>query len=208
MLQDVIRMTYDVALCHPDEITKLIPKSSGWLSNWQYLIRLTYGQCHSDDIRSFPKSSGWHNVSWTLCHPDEIPPWPYLIRMTYDQCRYHPDDVVLCHPDEITNLIRKSSGWLSYSQYPTGWLMADALCHPDDLTGVGISYGWVTTNSLSHPDYIPFHPDDLMRLVSHPDESRQCYYITRMRYVFFLKSSGRDSKFRFSTPRGGPSALP
>ena len=29
VLQYVIRMTYDIALCLPDEITNLIPKSSG-----------------------------------------------------------------------------------------------------------------------------------------------------------------------------------
>ena len=51
------------------------------------------------------------------------------------------------------------------------------LCHPDDLTEVGISL-------------------------------RTCYVVIRMRYASNLKSSGWDSKFRFSTPRGGPPALP
>ena len=32
-------------LCHPDQITNLIPKWSGWLSYFQYLIRMTYGHC-------------------------------------------------------------------------------------------------------------------------------------------------------------------
>ena len=48
----------------------------------------------------------------------------------------------------------------------------------------------------------------LTSLVSHPDELRQCYYVIRMRYASFLKSSGWDSKFRFFRTRGGPSALP
>ena len=53
-LQDVTRMTYDVALCHPDEITNLIPQSSGWPSYSQYLIRMTYRHCRT--------SSGWLTV--------------------------------------------------------------------------------------------------------------------------------------------------
>ena len=54
------------------------------------------------------------------------------------------------------------------------------LCHPDDLTEVGFSSGWVAAMLLCHPDEIRF----------------------------LLKSSGWDSKVRFSTTRGGPSALP
>ena len=34
--------------------------------------------------------------------------------------------------------------------------MVDALCHPDDLAGVGILFGWITANSLCHPDDILF----------------------------------------------------
>ena len=48
-------------LCHPDEIINLIPKSSGWLSYSQYLIRMTYDQCRM--------SSGWLTM------------FPYVIRM-------------------------------------------------------------------------------------------------------------------------------
>ena len=44
--------------------------------------------------------------------------------------------------------------------------------------------------------------------ICHPDELGQCYYVIRMTYAFTLKSSGWDSKFRFSITRGGPSALP
>ena len=55
VLQYVIWMTSDSALCHPDEITILIPKSSGWRSYRQYLIRVTNDivLSHADDIRSF-----------------------------------------------------------------------------------------------------------------------------------------------------------
>ena len=49
---------YNVALSHPDEITNVIPKSSGWFCNWQYLIRMTYDRCIM--------SSGWLGWSWYL----------------------------------------------------------------------------------------------------------------------------------------------
>ena len=72
---------------------------------------------HSDDIRSFHKSSVWNDVGWILCHPDEIAPGRIssrrpmqgVIRMTYD--------INLCHPHEITNFIPKASKWLNYCQY-------------------------------------------------------------------------------------------
>ena len=60
------RTGLNVALCHPDEITYLIPKSSGWLGYWQYFIRRTYGHCRM--------SSRWHNLIWTLSHPDDLAP--------------------------------------------------------------------------------------------------------------------------------------
>ena len=87
-MQDVIRMTYDVALCHPDEITNVIPKSSGWLSYFQYLIRMTDGRCIM--------SSGWLNWRW------------YLIRMSYGNVimssGWHTLPF-LSHPDEIRNFV-------------------------------------------------------------------------------------------------------
>ena len=47
-----------------------------------------------------------------------------------------------------------------------------------------------------------------LALVSHPGELRQYYYVIWVRYASFIDSSGRDSKFRFSTTSGGRSALP
>ena len=46
-------MTDDIGLCHPDEITNLIPKSSG--QPMQDVIRMTYdvARCHPDDITYF-----------------------------------------------------------------------------------------------------------------------------------------------------------
>ena len=61
----------DSAGCHPDDFPNLIrrakchlnPKSSGWVTTWLYLIRMTHGRCIM--------SSGWLSWRW------------YLIRMSY-----------------------------------------------------------------------------------------------------------------------------
>ena len=88
LIQDVIRITYDVALCHPNEITNLIPKSSTWLSYSQYLIQMTYRHCRM--------SFGWltilpYLIPMTQRHLNLkslgwVSSWPYLIRMTYGRC--------------------------------------------------------------------------------------------------------------------------
>ena len=111
--------------------------------------------CHLYDIRSFSKSSRWHNVNWTLCHPD--------VR---------------------NNLITKSSGWLSLShpydlaigRISFGWFMANVFSHPDDIRSFHKSSGWNDVGwILCHPDEIApgrissrrrmtnegCHPDDL-----------------------------------------------
>ena len=96
-MQDVIRMTYDVALCHPDEITKIwsishpdelaIPSiSSGWVT--------ANSLCHPDDILFHFMSSGWLNWGW------------FLIRMSYGNVIMSSGwDTLpfLSHPDEIAN---------------------------------------------------------------------------------------------------------
>ena len=104
-MQDVIRMTYDVALCHPNEITKIwslshpddlaIPSiSSGWLIVDAYVIRMTYLALVS--------------------HPDELRQIHYVIRMTYSS--------ILCHPDYLTEV-----------GFSSGWVTAMLLCHPDEI---------------------------------------------------------------------------
>ena len=117
-MQDVIRMTYDVALCHPDEITKIwslshpddlaIPSiSSGWL--------IVDAWCHPDDLPGVGISSGWVTAN-SLCHPDDIlfhfmsPGWLnwgwFLIRMSYGNVIMSSGwDTLpfLSHPDEIAN---------------------------------------------------------------------------------------------------------
>ena len=117
-MQDVIRMTYDVALCHPDEITKIwslshpddlaIPSiSSGWL--------IVDALCHPDDLPGVGISSGWVTAN-SLCHRDDIlfhfmSSWWlnwgwFLIRMSYGNVNMSSGwDTLpfLSHPDEIAN---------------------------------------------------------------------------------------------------------
>ena len=117
-MQDVIRMTYDVALCHPDEITKIwslshpddlaIPSiSSGWL--------IADALCHPDDLPGVGISSGWVTAI-SLCHPDDLlfhfmsSGWLnwgwFLIRMSYGNVIMSSGwDTLpfLSHPDEIAN---------------------------------------------------------------------------------------------------------
>ena len=117
-MQDVIRMTYDVALCHPDAITKIwslshpddlaiTSISSGWL--------IVDALCHPDDLPGVGISSGWVTAN-SLCHPDDIlfhfmsSGWLnwgwFLIRMSYGNVIMSSGwDALpfLSHPDEIAN---------------------------------------------------------------------------------------------------------
>ena len=61
--------------------------------------------------------------------------------------------------------------------------MADALCHPDDLAGVGISSGWVTANSFCQPDDILFH-------IMSSGWLNRGWYLIRMSYGNAIMSSG------------------
>ena len=124
-------------LSHPDEITMLIPKSSGWLSYRQYLIRMTYGYCRMSPgwLTFCPISSGWHNVIWTLSHPDELAPGRISSGWLLDTAVCHPDDISYHH---------MSSGWLSRNQYQIRM----------SYDTVIMSSGWHTLPFLSHPGEI------------------------------------------------------
>ena len=128
--------------------------------------------CHPENILQCPKVIRMRK-HLAVSHADDLWTLQDVIRMTYD--------VALCHSDEITNMILKSSGWLP--SISSGWLMADALCHPDDLAGDGISPEWVTANSLCHPDDILFHrmPSGLVNWV---------WYLIRMSSDNVIMSSG------------------
>ena len=79
-----------------------------------------------------------HFIQENACHPDDL---------RYYAISFGRHNVIwtLSHPGEVAS-----------DRISSRWLMADALCHPDDLANV-ISSGWVTANSLCHPDNIPFH---------------------------------------------------
>ena len=64
--------------------------------------------------------------------------------------------------------------------------MVDAICHPDDLAGVGILSGRVTENSLCHPDYIPFYRMSSERL-------NWGWYLIRMNYGNVIMAPGWDT---------------
>ena len=137
---------YHQELSHPDEIWTIV-KSSGWLA--------------------IVTSSGW--LRDQMC---------YLIRMIWGNIESHPDDILtaasLSHRYEIRPGAT-SSGWHNVSiSISSGWLIADALCHPEDLAAaslshryeirpgatssgwhnvsISISSGWLIADALCHPD--------------------------------------------------------
>ena len=118
-MQDVIRMTYDVALCHPDEITKI------------------WSQSHPDDLAIPSISSGWLIVD-ALCHPDDLPG----VGISSGWVTANS----LCHPDDILFHFM-SSGWLNWGWFlirmsygnvimSSGWDTLPFLSHPDEIANV------------------------------------------------------------------------
>ena len=154
--------------------------------------------CHPDDIRSFPMSSGWHNVSWFLCHPDEIAPSRISSGWFMTNAGCHPDDLWCClMPSgwDSENLIPKSSGWLSYSQYlirmtyrrcimSSGWLTwrwyLIRMSYGKFIMSSGwhtlpfMSSGWLTRGwfliRMSCGNVIMSSRWDTLPFLSHPDE--------------------------------------
>ena len=76
----------DLRYCHISPGWHNVINSSGWVSSWQYLIRMTFGHHHI--------SSGWLSRNW------------YIIRMSYNNVimssGWHTLPL-LSHPDEIAN---------------------------------------------------------------------------------------------------------
>ena len=91
--------------------------------------------CHPDDLRSFTKSSGWHNVFELISHPDELA----IARISTGWFM----DTVVCHPDDIS-FHHMSPGWLS-----SNWYLI-RMCYDNVI----LSSGWHTLPFLSHPDEI------------------------------------------------------
>ena len=95
------------------------PKPSGGL-NWRwYLIRMTYGQCHPDDIRSHPQLSHPDYIPFHLMSPGWLNWGWHRIRMIYGQCIMSSGwqtPPILSHPDN-TPFHLMSSGWLNWGWY-------------------------------------------------------------------------------------------
>ena len=145
-MQDVIRMTYDVALCHPDEITKI------WSLN------------HPDDLAIPSISSGWLIVD-ALCHPDDLPGVGISCGWVTANSLCHTDDILfhLCHPDDLPDVGISS-----------GWVTANSLCHPDDILFHFMSSGWLNWGwfliRMSYGNVIMSSGWDTLLFLSHPDE--------------------------------------
>ena len=115
-MQDVIRMTCDVAWCHPDEISKI------------------WSLSHPDDLAIPSISSGWLIVD-TLCHPGDLPG----VGISSGWVTANS----LCHPDDILFHFL-SSGWLNWGWFliqmsygnvimSSGWDTLPFLSHPDEI---------------------------------------------------------------------------
>ena len=145
-------MTYGSTICHPDEITMLIPKSSGRLSYRQYLIRITYGH--------FRILSGWLTILPYLIRMAKhhlnpklsrwVSSWSYLIRITEEHCSMSSGWLVILPYDDLTIgsipsgwHCSMSSGWYICHHMSSGWWLIWSLSHPRDCTIFSISSGWL-----------------------------------------------------------------
>ena len=81
------------AVCHPDEITNWILKSSRWLNYCQYLIRMTFNYCpYLIRMTKFLVVSHPDELTDGISHPDDLWTLQYVIRMTYRTTTCHNDD--------------------------------------------------------------------------------------------------------------------
>ena len=111
--------------------------------------------CHPYDLRYCPISSVWHNVIWTLSHPDELAPGRISSGWLLYTATSHPDDISYRH---------MSFGWLSRNWYLI------RMSHDNVI----MSSGWHTLPFLSHPDEIAnfdfsHHAVALQRFRTDPD---------------------------------------
>ena len=151
-MQDVIRMTYDIALCHPDEIIKI------------------WSLSHPDDLAIPSISSGWL-IADALCHPDDLPGvgissgWVTAIS--------------LCHPDDILFHFM-SSGWLNWGWFLTRMSYGNVimssgsdtlpfLSHPDEIANFDFPHHAVAPQRFRNPGTLSFSHIAASRLKSgHP----------------------------------------
>ena len=128
--------------------------------------------CHPDDLRYSPISSGWHNVIWTLSHPDELAPG----RISSGGIL----DTAACHPDDLS-YHRMSSGRLSRNWYLIRM----------SYDNVIMSSGWQRLPFLSHSDEIANFD------FPHHAVAFQRFRIIRMTYGHCRMSSGWPTLLAF-----------
>ena len=167
------------------------------------------------------ESSEWdtdNKLIWTFSHPDKLAPG-------YISSGWLVADV-LCHPDEIINLISKSSGWLSYSQYlirmiyghckmSSGWLAILAYIirmryrhlipkSSGWLKAIGsITSGWLMDFAGCHPDDLRYWPmssgwGNIIWSLSYPDDSCWQHLILRKHW----RATAWCGKSKFSISSG------
>ena len=137
-MRDIIRMTCDVAFCHPDNIIWNLSHPDeidharipcGWLmANTGRL---------PDGLRCCNMSSGWHNVIWILSHPNDLPP----VRISPGWLMAH----LVCHPDDIGRY-SKSSGW-----HDEIYVLANSLFH---INKFAVTHADKITSRVSLPDFV------------------------------------------------------
>ena len=96
-MQDVIWMTYDVALCgwhnlvqtirHPDEL------APGRISSDCPMVN---AMCQPDGLRCCHMSPGWHNVIETLSQPDKLAPGRISSGWLMNIAVCRPNDLLYC----------------------------------------------------------------------------------------------------------------
>ena len=163
-------MKYDVALCHPDEITNLIPKSSGWRSYSQYLIRMTYDQCRM--------SSGWLmmlpyvHISWHNCLI-----FSYIGRLYFANVRFS---------DDMPGFMYGCRVW---SQMTVDWTLTKVVII--DVTRAGMSVEnyalFVDYMTLYHIYPLQVHSDDT-RLLQNTMWERRRYPESRFQQCTFTET--------------------
>ena len=154
-MQDVIRMTCDVALCHTNEIWSLSRLGDLAILSISPRWIMDIAGCQPEDLRFCPISSRPHNVIWALSHPDEL-------ARDRISSRWLMADA-LCHPDDLAGV------GISFE-----WVTANSLYHPDDtpihlMSSGRLNWGWYLIR-MSYGNVIMSYGWDTLPLLSHTNE--------------------------------------
>ena len=150
---------------------------------------------HPEEKRPGANSSGLLTVWITICHPDDL-------GQHHKSSGWHPA-LTISQSDDLLKLYCQDLIRVTYGRciMSSGWLIWRSHL-------IRMSNGKFIMSSRWHtpPSYVIRMT--YLRLVPLLDELRQCYFVIRMKYASFLKSSGWHSKFRFSPKRGRTSTFP